>query len=106
MCYVFLAQFEESCLISKKTNGIQDVEHSHCVVVANIDRVPQAEHGVSQASEVRLPISEVCGRLLQPLREPLSVLCRLAVGVRGHKKHAHGPAAALHGKEITADEQD
>lgn len=66
-----------------------EVNISYCIVVANIDRVAKPKHCISEAFEVRLPISEVSGRLLQPLTEPLSAFCGLSVSVGGHKKHAH-----------------
>lgn len=61
---------------------------SYRVIVANIDRVAETKHCISEAFEVGLPVSEVSGRLLQPLAEPVSALCGLSVSVGGHEKHA------------------
>ncbi len=61
---------------------------SYRIIVANIDRVAKTKHCISEAFEVGLPVSEVSGRLLQPLAEPLSVLCGLSISVGGHEKHA------------------
>lgn len=77
---------------------------SHCVVVANIDRVAETKHCISEAFEVGLPVSEVSGRLLQPLAEPLSVLCGLPVSVGGHEEHTDGLVGALSG-DIKADRE-
>lgn len=71
--------------------------------MANIDRVAKTEHCISEAFEVGLAISEVSGRLLQPLTEPLSVLRRLPVSVGGHKKYTDWLVGALHGKVNTMD---
>ena len=70
---------------------------SHCVVVANIDGVAETKHCISEAFEVSLPVSEVSGRLLQPLAEPLSVLCGPSVSVAGHEEHTDGLVGALSG---------
>lgn len=60
---------------------------SYRIIVANIDRVAKTKHSISEAFEVGLPVSEISGCLLQPLAEPLSVLCGLSVSVGGHKKY-------------------
>lgn len=63
--------------------------------MADVDGVPEAEHGVPEAFEEGLPIPEVCGRLFQPLAEPLGVFCGLSVRVGGHEKHADRLTDAL-----------
>lgn len=74
---------------------------SYRIIVANIDRIAKTKHCISEAFKVGLPISEVSGRLLQPLAEPLSVLCRLSIRVGGHKKHADWLVGALKGEKNT-----
>lgn len=73
--------------------------------MSNIDRVAEAKHGISEAFEVGLPISEVSGCFLQPLAEPLSILCGLSVGVGGHEKHTHRLVGALSGEVNTTDQR-
>lgn len=77
---------------------------SHRVIVANVDRVAETKHCISEAFEVGLPVSEVSGGLFQPLTEPLSVLCGPSIGVCGHNKHADGLTSALNGEMKTMED--
>lgn len=65
------------------------------IIVADVDRVAEAEHCVSEAFEEGLPVSEVGGGLLQPLAEPLGVLCGLPVRVSRQEEHADRLVGAL-----------
>lgn len=65
------------------------------VVVAGVDGVPEAEHGVPEAFQEGLSVPEVGGRLFQPLAEPLCVFCGPAVGVGGHEEDADRLTDAL-----------
>lgn len=60
---------------------------SYCIIVSNIDGVAKTKHGISEAFEVGLSISEVSGCLLQPLAEPFGILSGLSISVGSHKKH-------------------
>ena len=74
--------------------------------MADVDRVAEPEHGISEAFEVGLPVSEVSGRLLQPLAEPLCVLRGLSVSVGGHEEHTHRLVGALDGEVNTAADSE
>lgn len=76
---------------------------SYRIIVADIDRVAETKHGIPETFKVGLPVSEVGGGLLQPLTEPLSVLCGLSVSVGGHQEHTDGLTDRLNtkGKQTT-----
>lgn len=61
----------------------------------HVGRVPQPEHGVSQALQEALPNTEIIGCLFQPLAEPDCALWGLPLGVGGHQEHTDVPAACL-----------
>ena len=75
------------------------------IIVADIDRVAETKHCISEALQVGLPVSEVSGRLLQPLAEPLCVHRGDSVSVRGHEEHTDGHVGALNAEGHTVNKR-